>query len=101
MYNFSYTLNSRPLLIGIKTRAVSERFSRRANSKSLDSYMVTDIFMGISFKINTLNFEMRGAIDNVFSEEYQVIERYPLPKRNYSISLKLTYEITSGGFDVK
>ena len=78
--------------LGWKTRHSSQRFIRASNTKSLDSYTVTDIYLGVHQKIAAFNLGVNFKIDNLFSETYEIIERYPLPRRSYSVNLSLTYQ---------
>lgn len=80
-----------------QTRWVSERYIRRANTKSLDSYSVTDLTAGVRRDIGKFELSISAEINNVFSEDYEIIERYPLPGRSYGIHLGLGYKYNSGG----
>jgi len=83
--------------LGWNTRYVSERFIRTANTKILDSYTVTDIHLGIHQKIAAFDVGANFRVNNLFSETYQIIERYPLPLRSYSFNISLTYKHNTGG----
>jgi vitamin B12 transporter len=97
MLDLGYELKPGLFFMSVHTRWISERFTVRANTTSLPAYTVTDLNAGIDIKIGKLRFNIRGDIDNLFSEEYQIIERYPLPRRSYAIRLGLTYNYNSGG----
>jgi hypothetical protein len=97
MLDLGYDLKPGLFFLSVHSRWVSERFTVRANTTSLPAYTVTDLSAGVNIKIGKLQLNIRGDIDNLFSEEYQIIERYPLPRRSYGISLGLTYNYNTGG----
>lgn len=100
MLNLAVHINPGIFHFGIKSRWVSQRYIRAANTKQLDSYNVTDLSAGLVTKIRSFEFSCSLKIDNIFSESYEIIERYPLPRRSYLISLGLSYNYKSGGLHV-
>lgn len=42
-----------------------------------------------NFKLNNINMRITGEINNLFSQDYEVVLNYPMPKRNYKISLTI------------
>jgi outer membrane receptor protein involved in Fe transport len=95
--DFKYILTPGRFLFSVTSRWISDRYSRRANTKALDAYSVTDVSLGVTQKIYLFEMRMKAAVNNLFSEDYELIERYPLPRRNYAIGISLIYDFTSGG----
>jgi vitamin B12 transporter len=97
MLDFKFRVSPEFFFLSCQTRWVSERYIRRANTKSLDSYSVTDLSGGINRDIGRFEVSVRAEIKNVFSEKYEIIERYPLPGRSYGLHVGLSYSYNSGG----
>ncbi len=38
-------------------------------------------------KINNINFKATAEVNNLFSQDYDVILNYPMPKRNYRFGI--------------
>ncbi len=96
MSDLKLSLKPGMAFISMQTRWVSERYTRRANTKSLPPYTVTDLTAGINRRIGKFEISLGAEIENLFSEEYQVIELYPLPERSYAVRLRLSYNYDSG-----
>jgi outer membrane cobalamin receptor len=99
MLDFKFRVSPEFFFLSCQTRWVSERYIRRANTKSLDSYTVTDLSGGLSRDIGRFEVSVSAEINNVFSEKYEIIERYPLPGRSYGLHVGLSYKYNSGGHD--
>lgn len=99
MLDFGFDLTPGSFFLSIHTRWVSERYTLRANTISLPEYAVTDLHGGVSISIGRFNLKFGGDIDNLFSEDYQIIERYPLARRSYGLHLGLIYNYSTGGKD--
>jgi outer membrane cobalamin receptor len=97
--DFKFRINPEFFFLSCQTRWVSERYIRRANTKFLDSYTVSDLSGGIKRDIGRFEVSVSAEINNVFSEEYEIIERYPLPGRSYGLHVGLSYKYNSGGHD--
>ncbi|MBD3219355.1 MAG: TonB-dependent receptor, partial [candidate division Zixibacteria bacterium] len=95
------SFNPGAVFVSMQTRWVSERYIRRANTKALGKYSVTDLMTGVNQKIGKFEISLSAEMDNLFSAEYEIIERYPLPERSYGLGLGLTYNFESGGKNEK
>jgi outer membrane receptor protein involved in Fe transport len=63
-----------------------------SNSVSYPGYRVHDCAAGIDWGIGRLiAFKAALRIDNLTNEQYVVVTQYPMPGRQTSISLSLTY----------
>mgnify|MGYP006282725327 CR=1 FL=1 len=96
MVDLSYTLTPGNLFLSIENRWVSKRYSRRANTKSLDPYNLTDLTIGIKQEVYIFTIQFEASANNVFSESYELLERYPLPGRSYSLGINLTCDLNKG-----
>lgn len=67
-------------------------FTNEANTRSYDSYAVSDVRLGLDQKL-TGHWELglRGAINNLTDEQYVLLAQYPMPGRHVELSLTMTY----------
>lgn len=96
MTDFNCLINPGPFQLGLNMRWVSERYIRRANTKFLQPYQLTSAYAGFQQKLGAFDLNIDLRIDNLFSEEYEILERYPQPTRTYSIGFGLTYNYSKG-----
>lgn len=62
--------------------------SNEKRSEALEEYFVMNAGLGLTFhKDYTIGFK----VNNVFNEVYYTMFAYPLPKRNYSVSLNINF----------
>lgn len=66
-----------------------ERYSQSDNIiyNHVQPWYTHDISLVKSFKINNMNFKATAEVNNLLNQDYEVIFNYPMPKRNYRISL--------------
>lgn len=88
--------NSIKILFGelstaINHRYVGKRFIREANSKWLDPYHVIDITGGYSIPVSPLSLLFRIGVYNVANKPYSVVERAPMPGREYRFSTTVEF----------
>jgi outer membrane cobalamin receptor len=74
---------------GYSILASGDRYTLGENDPSnlLPGWITQDLF--ISCKIPFRNFSMtiKGEVDNIFNERYDVVHYYPMPGRSYQLSL--------------
>lgn len=65
-----------------------ERYSQSDNIiyNHVQPWYTHDISLVKTFKINELNFKATLEVNNLLSQDYEVIFNYPMPKRNYRLS---------------
>lgn len=56
----------------------------------MHSIYTSDISITKSMKINNNSLRIKGEIINLFNKEYEIVKNFPMPMRNYSISLNYT-----------
>ena len=66
-----------------------ERYNEQENIQYnyMQPWYTSDVVMSYRFPINKTQFRATFEINNLFSQDYDVILNYPMPKRNYAISL--------------
>lgn len=68
---------------------VGERYHSSANIREdyEQPWYTNDMAVGKSFKSRNANFKINFEINNLFSQDYEVVLNYPMPKRNYKLSI--------------
>ena len=56
----------------------------------LPAYSLGDFSLGYSIKINKLNIDLVGKVNNIWDTQYQVTSGYAMPMRNYMLSAKFS-----------
>jgi hypothetical protein len=78
--------------LDVSYRWFDRRYLREAGtaSKSLDPYGVFDTVAGLRGRLWGIKAEVIARLLNLTNTDYEVIEREPMPGRNYSISMNLS-----------
>lgn len=71
---------------------VGERYSTSDNSPDyyVDPWYTSDLSFNKELKINNHNIKVAFEINNILDQQYEVILNYPMPGRNYKLSLTYT-----------
>ena len=66
-----------------------ERYNQQENIKYnyMQPWYTSDISLSRQLRVESLEFRVMLEVNNVFSQDYDVILNYPMPKRNYGITL--------------
>lgn len=70
-----------------------ERYSQSDNIiyNHVQPWYTHDMSVVKIFKIDRLNFKATAEINNILSQDYEVIFNYPMPKRNFRFSLAVEF----------
>ena len=70
---------------------VGERYHNSANIKANyeQPWYTHDMSIIRDFRIRKTNVRIAAEVNNLFSQDYEVVLNYPMPKRNYKISITL------------
>ena len=68
-----------------------ERYNQQENIKYnyMQPWYTSDVSLARQFKIKSLACRVLFEVNNLFSQDYDVIVNYPMPKRNYGITLDI------------
>lgn len=68
-----------------------ERYSQSDNIlyNHVQPWYTHDLSVVRNFKVNKLKFRLTGEVNNLFGQDYEVVFNYPMPKRNYRVTLVL------------
>ena len=71
---------------------VGERYNQQENIRYnyTQPWYTSDITLSKSFRIKRVGMTVTADINNLFSQDYDVIINYPMPKRNYRFSIIIT-----------
>lgn len=70
---------------------VGERYNQQENIRYnyTQPWYTSDISLSSDFCVNNVKFKCRIDVNNLFSQDYDVIINYPMPKRNYRFTVQL------------
>ena len=68
---------------------VGERYNQQENIRYnyTQPWYTTDLSLSRDFTFGRVNFRALLEVNNVFAQDYDVIINYPMPKRNYRLTL--------------
>ncbi|MEE9441362.1 MAG: TonB-dependent receptor [candidate division Zixibacteria bacterium] len=72
-------------------RLVDKRYSLDANTKWYDAYRIDDCYIALKLNYSNIRIETVYRIKNLRDENYTLIGQFPMPGRDWSIDLSLTY----------
>jgi iron complex outermembrane receptor protein len=64
-----------------------KRFTDADNSRYLPPFTVADLDIGIKMATRKTLTDIRLGVDNIFNIDYQNIAYYPMPQRNFILSV--------------
>ena len=72
---------------------VGERYNQQENIiyNYTQPWYTHDLSLSGEWKIKTVRLKTSVEINNLLSQDYDVILNYPMPKRNYRVSLVVEY----------
>ncbi len=79
--------------IGYTVSFVGDRYSLPQNivDNKMEEYIEQNISLSRNFNISNVSITVQGEILNLGNVMYDVIQYYPMPGRNYRVSIKLKY----------
>jgi len=80
--NISYLLSA----VGVRY-ALPETIERNA----IEGYLDNSVSLNHDFIFKKVNISLRGEVMNISNKNYAVIKYYPMPGRNYRLTVKFTY----------
>ncbi|MEL7834906.1 TonB-dependent receptor plug domain-containing protein [Fodinibius sp. Rm-B-1B1-1] len=93
-YNASLRLQRNKLSGLLQYRWMGRRYTTDTEelSASLDPYQVVDATLQFQQEFFGLLIEARSSVKNIFDQDYEVVQWYPMPQRNFTFSLTATYQ---------
>lgn len=78
-------------LLSLSYRRYSKRPVLETNTKWLGAYQLLDVHLGYNLRIKHLSLKPSLSIENLLNENYRIIRFAPMPGREYSASLHITW----------
>jgi iron complex outermembrane receptor protein len=91
VFNASFGFTVEPLRINITHSIVGSRFLTSDNTSSLPSYRMTSANLVLHQPAASLRFVAKTEVNNIFDSDYEVFKDYPMPKRNYRLTVGIEY----------
>ena len=88
-YNLKFYFNPGSFAFTFNSHWVSKRYIREENTKFLPSYKIMDLKFGYTSKWKKLGYQISLGVNNLANQKYELIERYPMPGREYQAGLGL------------
>lgn len=78
---------------GLQVSGISFRYNTIQNEPNqiLPAYYAAAIWGSINYEFYEQQFTISGKVDNLLNTHYEVIKGYPMPPRNYSVSLSISH----------
>lgn len=91
--NFNILVDYNIFELSYKQRWVSERYRVEANTLKENPYHLKDLSLGLKKRIFRWEVRLNGQIKNLTNEKYFLVERYPMPGREWGMRLEIVYNL--------
>ena len=83
----------RNLRFGLKYSSVSFRYKTIENEADqiLPAISVFDSWVGFEFNLKNHKIKLSMSVENLFNKKYEVMDGYPMPTRNYTLTFSSHY----------
>ncbi|MEK7254665.1 MAG: TonB-dependent receptor [Bacteroidota bacterium] len=90
--NAGFTLFFNSVFLDYGHSFTSQIFTKNDNSSAseLPGFQVAALKLGKVFTWKTCRLHLQGAVENIWNEDYEVIEARPMPGRSFRLEIKLT-----------
>ena len=79
----------RSFIISFNNSFTGKRYVTRDNEEYLPAYVISDLQIVKKFSVKKNSINVSFEINNIWDSEYQAIQYYPMPGRNYKLSVNL------------
>ena len=84
----SVNLGYRQMTLGYSWRLTGEQFTTSSNRRVLPAYQVSDLSLAYTWPVHPKHQVLiNGKVNNLWDKAYDVRQGYPMPGRNYQLSL--------------
>ena len=91
VFNLLVSVSYSALTFNLNFSSIGKRFTRMDNEASLPSYNLVNANIVLRPVFGRMTFLLKGEANNIFNKDYQVIKDYPIPGRNYRITIGIEY----------
>lgn len=79
-------------ILGYNVNYVDKRYTSSDNQSYMPGYSLSNIILGKSFVLHNFVISLLVKVNNVFDLDYQSVENWPMPGRNYSMTVKFEFK---------
>jgi outer membrane cobalamin receptor len=80
-----------PVVVSLTHSFAGRRYTKADNSEWLPPYHLTSANVVTSVRIDSRRLFVKAEVNNVLDKDYEVFQYYPMPGRNFRITLGLEY----------
>lgn len=77
--------------LSIEQMLIGKRYTVADNSASLNPYALTNIVLSTKHQLKNQNIGISFRLNNLFNQDYQSMNNYALPGRNYQLSIHYNF----------
>lgn len=91
-FNGTLNLDILRFLLGYNLTYVDKRYTSPDNQTFMPAYTLSNIIFGKSFYLNNFVISLQLKINNVFNVDYQSVKNWPMPGRNYGLTVRFEFK---------
>ena len=91
-FNGTLSLNCWNFIAGYNLSFVDNRYTSSDNQTYMPRYVLSNIILGKSFFLHTFVVSLQLKVNNVFNVDYQSVKNWPMPGRNYALTVKFEFK---------
>jgi vitamin B12 transporter len=85
------SLTLQPAHVSFQPRYVGHRYVTGGGSQYLAAYVTADLHIDLNFRLYMFSAAAGVQIKNILDESYELIQNYPMPGREYRLTLRMSY----------
>jgi len=70
---------------------IGSRFTNAENTEYVNGFPISNIILSKEFGFQKFSLNLDLHINNIWNKEYEVMQYYPMPKRNFEVGLKISF----------
>ena len=90
-YDFQTGFKIRPIYVNINYCYVNRQFRDSNNSDTCPAHHLFNGNLGINYSFQEFQFDLKFQAYNIFNKEIEIFSGYPLPGREFRISIGIKY----------
>lgn len=87
----AFRMKLKKMNLDYQKRVVGERFETQANTVALPKYTVDDLTLSTTFQLRSIELTATISGHNILNKNYVVVERAPLPGRNWRARIDIVF----------
>lgn len=91
MSKLNFSVNYKETGFNLFYNFTGSRYTNFENTESLNAIDMVEGNLFHNFTVNKINAQVKFGVNNILNSNYQLISGYPMPLRNYNLTLSLNY----------